>query len=221
MKTFFLALMITSVSLLAVSQEQYFGINSGVNFAHFSEKTLKSLMKFDYRIGINGGVKYEHYFYNNTMLGIDMMYSQQGFLSVSHGKNIDVSSKFYYDYLSLPIKFGYAFGNNIKIVPKIGIQTSYLLTANIIETINYIDDKPNDITKTNITATTPKIDFAGLVELELCYDINDNTSIYSSLFAKRSFNKFSGTDFMPFSEIKHLVFGVLFGIKFDISKDSN
>jgi hypothetical protein len=113
------------ISTLALGQNRFIGLQTGLNFT--SVKPNEDLENSGMRTGFTGGFTFDHKFSERYQIGIDALYSQQGFtdkiIFVEDGQVHvgDENYKVKYDYLSFPLKIGYEMGNKTKIIPQIGI----------------------------------------------------------------------------------------------------
>lgn len=207
------------LSITAFCQVQTIGFQSGFNISKLSADYYFTNSKS--RVGFVGGLKYE-YAHNRLILGADALYNQMGFVEkttfTDESGNIkleDFESKFNYDYLSVPLKLGYSFGNKLRIVPMLGIQPSFLLRAKTTGLINNAEQSMRsevfDV-KDHVT----KFDCAGLVELELDFALMPNIDVFASCSGKYSLTKFSNSDYFPEGNMKHHAFAFSLGLKYTL-----
>ena len=108
-----------------------------------------------------------------------------------------------YNYISIPILFGYKVGDVLSVTPKIGFQSSYLING--IAKSNIAN---NDMDLENYN----RFDLAGVVEVELGYMLNDSWGIFACFDGKYSF-----TNYMKLnndSVAKHYLFSTVCGVKY-------
>lgn len=154
-----------------------------------------------------------------------MLYSQQGFVDRSGftdelgnliGENVD--TKFNYDYFCLPLEFGYTFGHNLKITPKIGIQPSLILNAKTV--IPKLDSNGNLIGEItfDIKDVVSKFDLAGLLKIELGYRINQHIDVFTSVSGKFSMTKLSNRVYFEQSKLRHRSLTFSLGLKYKMTR---
>lgn len=149
-----------------------------MNFSNIASKDFYEDSQIS--LGFVGGVKYDLLISGRILVGADLLYNQLGFnesmifTDINGNPVIGITLKSSYDYISLPIKFGYVFGNKFTFIPKIGLQTSYLLSAKLTSPMfdsngNVIGTEDNDIKE-----NTSNTDLAVFLETEFCYGFNEN-----------------------------------------------
>jgi len=125
---------ISLISLGVYGQTNLIGIQGGLNMTNLTAKETFNDTK--YRNGVLIGFNYEHLLSSKLSLETGLLYSQQGFKDIitftdamgnPSGENDNF--KFNYDYLLVPLKIGYSFGEKFKITPRIGICPSVLINA--------------------------------------------------------------------------------------------
>ena len=121
-----------------------------------------------------------------------------------------------YDYLLVPIKFGYAFGNGFKIIPKIGITPSLLLNAKVVFPAFDENGPTGGTEELDIKENIRKFDLSGQLELEASYPILYNFEIVSSVLYRHSITEFSNRDFFENSHMRHYGFSFSVGFKYSI-----
>lgn len=215
--TLFLCILISSVVL---GQKQLIGIRGGLNFTNFT--SIKGFENRLTRTGFVGGITYDLMLDEKFGIGIDFLYSQRGvtdkfILRNEIGVIGEENTEMNYDYLSIPIKFGYEFGNKLKFIPKIGIVPAMALKAKItsptynetgmftgMETIDHID-------------YVSKFDFGGMVEIGLERDISKNVVLCSSINIIHSLTPFSNSDYFDGNNMRHYGYSVTAGLKYLIN----
>jgi len=198
----FLSFLFILISTIALGQNHFVGIQSGLNFT--SVKPNEDLENSSMRTGFIGGVTYDLKFTNRYQIGIGLLYSQQGFndkpiyVEDENVYVLDEKIKMNYDYLSFPIKFGYEMGNRIKIIPKIGIIPAYLVKANHKDYVS-------------------KFDFGGLIEVGIENDLSDKIVLCSAISYNQSLTNYFNSDYFDRyddSARKHYGFSLSVGFKY-------
>jgi hypothetical protein len=211
-----LIIILFTASLSAFGQNHYLGLQGGINMTNLPAK--KSFPDAEMRIGFIGGFNYEYKTSKNYRLGIDILYSQQGFIHnlrvYDDGRGETGISEYKFDFFTIPIKIGYELGNKIKVIPKLGIVPSFLLKGEIIlpefdnegnvisyETINYEDFVNN-------------FDFGGCFELGFEGKLSENIKISPSLSFKHSIMEFFKSDSFDRIDMIHKGFSISMGFKY-------
>jgi hypothetical protein len=200
----------------AVGQNHYIGTKFGLNVTnvHLSNFTIDN----ENRIGFIGGLTYEYKFNSKLSFETDFLYSQKGFtkdLFFTYNTGTLTGEKtttyFNYDYLSIPVKIGFGFGNKVSGFSKLGIVPSILINAKTIE--GKIDGISDEHTY-NLTEQVRRFDFSGLVEVGCNFKIHEQFLIFSSLAYQQSFTTITNDDYFSDSKIKHYGISVFVGLKY-------
>lgn len=200
----------------AVAQNHYIGTKFGLNVTnvHLSNFTIDN----ENRIGFIGGLTYEYKFNSKLSIETDFLYSQKGFtndLFFTYNTGTLTGEKtttyFNYDYLCIPAKIGFSFGNKASGFSKLGIVPSILINAKTIE--GKIDGIFEERTY-NLADRVRRFDFAGLVEVGFKYKIYEHFLIFSSLAYLQSFTTITNDDYFSDSKIKHYGLSVFVGLKY-------
>jgi hypothetical protein len=216
-----LFILLIGISIGASGQVQSIGIQSGINFTNLTGDMFNGSKC---RTGIIGGFNYELLFKNNYTIGTDVLYSQQGFvdkvtLTDEHGNAIgtEASLKYYYDYLSIPIKYGYTKGQKLKSFVKIGIYPSFLLSAeSTLPKFNSSGDVVG-YEKVDVKNKVSKFDFGGLLELGVGYSLKNRIELFSSLTGRKSLTTFSNSDYFQNSKMRHYGFSLTVGLRYRLN----
>ena len=203
------------ISINVAGQFHYIGVQGGLNLSNITNNDFIDNTKW--RNGIITGLNYEFRFPGNLLIGADLLYIQNGFrsdliLTDEDGNILDKSAiKDNFDYLNLPIKFGYEIGTKkIKGFGKIGINTSMLLKAQTI--IPYLDDGYK------LTNDVSKFDLGGIIEIGAGYEINDNFEIVSLVGYRHSFTTLTSPSYFESKIMKHYSFSISVGLKYKLTK---
>jgi hypothetical protein len=202
------------------AQKVYVGLEGGLCFTNAKIDDRDPNDK-EYRNRMSIGMNYEFIFNNRFLIGTGLSYAQKGFkeyplwIEYPYGIPVvgDTYTEFSYDYLAIPVKFGYSMGKKFILTPKIGIYGSYLVKAqSVLPTIGY--------GTYDILDQVSKFDFGGLVELEGTYPIG-KLMIFSSVSYSHGLIPITTEEFYrPFhavlhygSDIKHEVISLSLGMK--------
>ncbi len=218
-----LFIILTGISMNLFGQVHSIGIQVGANLTNLTAH--KSFQDSKFRSGIIGGLNYECLFKDKYSLGADLLYSQQGFkdnvtFTDEFGNIIsgNAETKFYYDYLILPIKFGYSVGHKLKGFAKIGLYPSILLKAET--TIPKVDSDGNltGYEAFNVKDKVSKFDLGGLIELGADYGVYNNLELFTSVTFRQSLTTFSNSEYFSESKMRHYGFAFSFGLKYNLKK---
>lgn len=190
-----LLILLTVMALNAAGQNHLVGVKGGVNFTNI---TFKHHSDTDFRIGATVGATYEYRFKNRLSVGADLMYDQRGYEMIMGFIMIDESGNEHYlnsftyrsysDYVSLPLKFGFNFGNKFHGFINIGLIPSLLINAKVIRPL--FDDDFNVLEEEHeydASEGTRKFDIAGFAEIGAGYKFCGRYWIFASLAFQHSF----------------------------------
>jgi len=211
-----------SISYFAFGQNQFIGLQGGLNLTNFTSK--ESFQNTEMKTGFIGGITYDLMLTEKYVLEIDILYSQRGVTDQfsiidDYGQYAgQVETEMNYDYLSFPVKIGYKLGNKLKIIPRIGIVPAIAIKAEI--TSPSVDRGGEMIGKETIDHMdfVSKFDFGGIVELGFETDISENFVFNSNLNYKHSLTTFSNSDYFDGQDMRHYGFSVAVGIKYRLNK---
>jgi len=222
MKTILIIILIT-ISSVAFGQKHLVGIQGGLNITNFT--STEGFGNKSARTGFLGGITYDYLLTEKYRVEVDILYDQRGVVSKFFFTNDegvylgDEETKMSYDYLNVPIKFGYEVGNSTRLIPKIGIEPAFAIKAEIN---NPTFDESGKVTgKESIDSKdyVSKFDFGGLAELGIETDLSEKIILSSNVNYKHSFTKFSNSksDYFETLNMRHYGFSIAVGLKYMIS----
>ena len=209
------------VSIGTMAQEHMLGVQGGLNLTNVTGDGFYMLTGL--RIGINAGLTYELHLPGNIRLGIDVLYSEQGYHSFLDYRNEykqklgTYKFKNHYDYLAVPIKVGYAIGEKIKVIPKIGVLTSYFLQGEIIIPAMVVDNEIQESQTLEVTDVN-KVDFAGIGELGVEFKLTDYLLIEPIIAYKHSFSSIDDSYVTGVDNMRHYGYGASVAVRYRIGK---
>ena len=183
----YLTLILIVLTSTVFSQGHFVGVKGGVSFtkvrdAVFYEKNIEM------RKGFTAGLTYEFKLKNNILLGADLLYIQKGYsadISITNDEGMLIGmgrSHPSYNYLSLPLKVGYSFGEKISGFFYIGIVPALLTDAYYgFSDPNNVQQNTDNPGKHDITKYTPNFELSGLAEVGANYKINERFLLTTSL----------------------------------------
>ncbi|MCG6188040.1 outer membrane beta-barrel protein [Maribellus maritimus] len=214
-----LIVLFISIASFTKAQEQFIGIQTGINFTNINSDGLGDM---ENRTGFTGGISYEYQHSSNFQFGVDVLYSQQGFASeldlVNETGNYtgDHDLKYKFDYFNLPIKIGYAFGRSIKIVPRIGIEPAYLNKCEFEVPALNMNGKITGSEIYELTDKATRFNLAGLTELGIEAKLSNRIVLCPAVSFKQSFTSADNTDFFEGSSLKHHGLSITIGVKYEL-----
>lgn len=183
MKTL-ITLTLLIVSTLIHAQTHSIGAKAGVSFTNITN--LQSTLPFLYKVGAIGGFGYEVQFKNTLVVSTGLMYNSFGFDNQFTYSGDTYKSSSYYDYLSIPIKFGFQTKDKVFAFGNLGIAFSLLINQNGILRVYDPNGVIQSTTNSNGTDLVTKFDFLGMVEFGVGYKINDKFCLYNSISFRHS-----------------------------------
>jgi hypothetical protein len=221
MKTLF-TIIIVSINLTAISQSNYLGLKGGVNWCDQSGnffKNTEAIQRFSF--GLDYGFKFK----NNLKIGGNILFSQTGFkdpliFTDELGNPIDrdpVYTEFRYDYLSIPIKVGYEYGNKGFIYGNIGIATSLLLSSKTSTPI--FNENFEEVGRNEYDASdnvTP-IEFGGIIEVGFGYTFFEKLGVYVEGNFHHGFTSVSTDDYFTGKTILNYRASANLGIRYKLN----
>jgi len=193
MKRYFLTVLtLIFISLNTIGQTHFIGIQGGLNRANFYSKDIYDHpywhLNTQYpRLGFSGGLNYEYHFPDKYYMGVDVLYEQLGnnypwFSTDQNGIPIGepIWEKWYFDFLSLPVKFGISIDKKVKLFANIGLCPSFLLQAYNIDPQFNNDGQFTGDEVYSRTKVSPRFDLGGVVEAGVSYTVLEDFSIFSS-----------------------------------------
>jgi hypothetical protein len=206
-----LSILLILFSANAFSQIHSFGIQSGVNL---SNKTGDLYDNSESKLGFIGGFCYEYLFPNNFTLGMDVIYSQKGFtLKSTLDENLNSSLtdfKLNYNYVSLPIKFGYAKGEKLIGFMKVSLCPSILMSTK--SDLSIMDE--SGVSIVDLKEDISKYDLGGAVEVGASYVFINHFELFSSVSYNQSLTMFTNSEKLKDDNFRHYGFSMVMGLKY-------
>ena len=153
-----------------------------------------------------------------------MLYVQTGFklpfvLTDQLGNPLDhkpVFTQFYYDYISIPVKVGYEYGNKGFAYGNIGITTSFLVNAKT--TVPRFNESFDEIGRDefDVTNTVAPIELAAIAEMGLGYTFFEKIAIYAEGNFQHGFTSITSKDYFKGKSIFKYNASVQLGIRYKL-----
>ena len=215
-----IAFLIISLLIITVisAQTHKIGIISGLNLSNIYPES--KLNNTETKTGFIGGVNYNLNFQKNLNFDFNLLYTQQGFKIEEIYKESEddlgyiFETNYKYNYLYLPIKAGYRFGNKIKFIPRLGIQPGILLNAKTIFTnpTSKLDQEFDN------TDNISKFDFAWNIEVELNTKLNSNLELFTIITRNYSLTNYSNEKYINKINLKHKSTLIGIGFRYELIK---
>lgn len=205
-----LIIVFTFSTLNTFTQNPSLGFYSGLNMANISFVNADVDSKF--LLGFLTGINYEYQHNDKYVIDLGIEYKRFGCNVEAHFTNnlgqvigiIDV--KHIFDYISLPVKVGFLYGNKLVFIPKIGVVPAYLARAKVISKNDYYTDE------VDIKKDVSKFNLSGILELESNYQLNDQLTLTSGVCFQHSILNVN----LNLSKIRNYSLGVFCGLKYKI-----
>ena len=217
-KKYIFFLFLTFTTLTVNGQSHLIGVKGGVNWTNVTANNTFS--DENYRTGFAVGFSYDYIFKKNFMVGTDILYNQRGFtsdiiLTDALGNPIQkVTMNFDYDYLTIPLKVGYHYGETFFGFANIGLTPAMLINARTITpNIEF-----NSSGKYDVTDRVNKFDIGGIVEVGGGYKFIDRFWLYSSFSYQHSFSTITNSDYYANSKIRHNGMTISVGLRYALTK---
>jgi hypothetical protein len=218
-----LLIILTIATLKVAGQNQLIGVKGGVNSTNITSSNFIS--QSGSRTGLTAGLTYEFLFKKHFLIGADLIYNQRGFTNdlvftdnLGNPTGEKYTSKFNYDYISLPIKTGFNIGTKLYGITNIGVIPSLLVDAKTISPTFDTDTKFTGNETFDVTNRVSKFDFAGLVEIGGGYKFKGRYWIFTSFSYQHSFTTITNSDYFANFKIKHNGMALTIGLKCALTK---
>lgn len=235
MKKFWILLLFAIISMSIIAQTNSIGIFGGANMSKMNIMEITDVenpdgdhffTSYEPLFGFVGGINYQRTFQIPITLDVGVMFNQYGCkfdpgipisvildgmsANITVVERVDSDFRCVFNYMSIPVLIGYKFGEKFSIIPKIGIQMSYLIDSRIKGTNNGVMyDNKIDLEYYN------RFDFAGVVDVELCYDFNSNLGVFFDLSGKYSFtNSANFVNIYKDTTFYHYSLSTVLGVKY-------
>jgi len=222
MKHIFL-IILTITTLKVAGQNHLIGVKGGANWTNITSSNF--LNQNEYRTGLSAGLTYEYLLKKHFSVGADLKYNQRGFTNAiiftdNLGNPTDEkhTTKFNYDYVSLPIKTGFNIGNKFFGFTNIGVIPSLLVNAKTTMPTFNTDGKVTGNETFDVTNRVTKFDFAGLAEIGGGYKFKNRYWLFTSFVYQNSFTTITNSEYFVNSKLKHTGMTLTLGLKCSLTK---
>lgn len=214
-----------TVTVLKVTgQNHLIGIKGGGNSTNITSNNF--VTQHDNRTGLSAGLTYEYLFKKHFSVGADFIYNQRGFTNdiiftddFGNPTGEKYTTKFNYDYVSLPIKTGFNIGNKLFGFTNIGVIPSLLVNAKSIFPTFNADGKLSGNETFDVTNRVSKFDFAGIAEIGAGYKFKNRFWFFTSFAYQYSFTTITNSEYFSNSKIRHNGITLSIGLKCALTKE--
>jgi hypothetical protein len=219
-----LILLLTLITTSIHAQNHLIGVKGGVNRTDVSATSFFN--DRDVRLGLEFGLTYDYFFKNNFTMGADLIYNQRGFTfdiiftddyGIPTGEKS--TTKFNYDYISLPLKVGFMHGKTFSIFANIGLTPSILVDAKYITPTFEFNELIIHGETIDITKNVKMFDLGGIVEIGVGYRFKERYWLYSSFSYQHSLTSISTSEHFATSAIRHYGMTLSLGLKYALTKE--
>ena len=215
---FFISIILVTLSFSAFGQNHFIGIKAGLKS---TIATLEPDWENSFTKGFVGGLTYQYNIDQHFLFNGEFLYDERGYRSktvFSHSiypNEQDNETTYDYDYISLPLKFGYRTLGDFSGFLSVGVVPGYLIKAEhfyswVIGTGLETDD---------VTQIIQRFDFAGVLEVGCSYSIKPYCIFSLSFEYQHSFNSVSQEGYFETANVKNSGFSLSGGIKYALQKN--
>jgi|SRR5690554_4007848 len=224
MKNIFLIFSLV-VAITVKGQTSLLGVKGGISWTNIPSHIFNDNAYF--RTGLAIGLTYDYTFKKYFSTGVDIVYNQRGFSDDwpiffdAQGNKTDEKARIYYnyDYVTLPLKVGFNYGDKFYGFVDLGFTPSLLINANVnepefIEEIGALD--PTHYVKTSVFKRMRKFDIGGLAEIGGGYKFKERYWLYLSFSYQHSFTSFSNKTYWDDPKMRHYGMFLSVGLKIQV-----
>ena len=215
----YVLILIDLIAFSTHAQKHLIGMQGGLNV---SDATGMDFPAQEARRGIMAGISYEYQIKKHFSIGTDLKYEQRGYTAKltfinSSGQITDknLKSKFNFNYISLPIKASFKFGNTVYGFVNGGIVPAIVTDAKLI-----YHEKIDNNAPINYTKRIKPFDLGLLLEIGMGYKIKERYLIFAQLGYQNSVTNSSSEKFFASSTMYHYGLNGSFGFKFMLKSKS-
>jgi len=204
----------------SIAQESYFGIQSGVTITNV--KADASLFNLESQIGVFCEVNYEHLIKNKHSFELGLLYNQKGYMNRlrftdENGMPITSGNNSYqdYNYLGLPIKYGFRMNGKFSFTGSIGLVPAILLSATLRLPIFHNPSGgqfvPNgEYSKRENSDSFSSFELSSIIELEAAFKISPRMNLVGIGSFQYGLTNIYGGNNSPDNKV--INYGALFGL---------
>lgn len=192
-------IILTLVAFKTYGQNHYLGVDAGLYFASIASKDYKP----GFRTAFAGGVSYEYFFNKNVSVGAGLVYCARGFTTKNEkdslGQDLQngAKSKTNFNYITIPLKIGFSYGEKFFGFAKIGLVPAILIKAEEVKPGSDAAGNVIENATENLTNKVRKMDLGGVIELGGGYNVSARCKIKLSLSYQHSFSALTTENYHP------------------------
>lgn len=214
MKTIIILLLL-AFSIPIFGQNHFIGLRSGIILSDIKSNIFK---KTDERLAFIGGLTYEYKINKNFNFGIDLLYAERGFTvdmiftdDMGNPTGEKSTIEFNYDYLSLPVKGGFSFGEKLIGFGNIGLVPSFLIDSRTFEPaiVGLMPERT-----TNNTNKVSKFNLDGNIEIGAGYKFGNNFYAFTSFNYQYGFTSLTNDVYFKGNNIFHRGMSFSVGLRY-------
>ena len=210
------AVIILFLATSAFCQKQVIGLRTGIGFTNVKNELFEDI---DMRVGLVAGVMYDYLLTDNLSVGGEITFIQRGFqddfyIRSDQNEPIETkTSKFSYNYISIPLKITYSGSAKFYLYASGGLLPAFVINAShdIPSVPGYVGGK------INVTSRVTKLDLAGMAETGAGYKISERYRLFVSLSVHVSLTKFTNDNYFTGADARHYGYALSTGIKYALS----
>jgi len=219
-----LLLFLTAITITVNGQNHLLGVKGGANWTNVTASNF--LNDKDFRTGLAIGLTYDFLFKKYFSAGADIIYNQRGLrndiiftddLGNPTGKK--ATSKFNYDYITLPLKVGFNYGKTVYGFANIALTPSMLVDAKTITPSIDFNGTTIPGETFNVTNRVNKFDIGELVEIGGGYKFKGRYWLFTAFSYQHSFTTITNSDYFANSKIRHYAMTLNLGLKCALTKE--
>ncbi|MCI5058427.1 MAG: PorT family protein [Flavobacteriales bacterium] len=205
----------TILSLPCIAQNHFIGLKGGMNYTNVYSTNLAENQN---RTGLNIGFTYDFKLNERFNVAADFLYTQKGFTNdiiftddFGNPTGQKRTSQFNYDYLTLPLKGKFFFGNKFLGFLGVGIVPAYLINAKTIDPA--IDGVTSEMIH-DVTDIVTKFDLAAWAEIGADYEVSQGFIISTSIGYQPSLTNITNDQYFANTKIIHRGMLLSLGLKY-------
>lgn len=223
MRNIFLLFLILATKTVS-GQNHLLGIKGGAGWTNVTASNFMN--DRNYRTGLAIGLTYDYLFKKHFSADADIIYNQRGFTDdiiftddLGNPTGEKATTKFNYDYITMPLKVGINYGNTVYGFANIGLTPFILVDAKTITPAIDFNGTTIPGETVNITDRVNKFDIGGLVEIGGGYKFKERYWLFTSFSYQHSFTTITNSDYFANSTIRHYGMTLNIGLKCALTKE--
>lgn len=203
----------------AFSQKHIIDFKGGLNFSKCSGSFPFS-ENASFRTRAVVGFGYEYHFANNLKVGTNLLYSQKGFntridfFGFPFGNSREINYSF--DYLSIPLKVGYEYGEKFFVYGNAGLTNSFLVSATFTEPALGMNFETVSKIEYKITEEVSTYDLGMLIEVGGGYKFDFGLGAFLETGFQKGFLSLTKDNFFSDYSMRNFNFSLQLGLRYQL-----